>query len=237
MGPVHLLYVDESGKSGAQDFKQPWYVLGGLVVHESAWQAMEADLNREVDRLVPPPREDTWELHMAHLHHRKGAFSRTPATVRFALVDAVFDVLDHHGATLIVVGIDKKAHDRKYRYPQPVEEVAYRLMLERFNTHVGRQADKLGVVVCDEQKQVERATRKAHSQYRRVGTGMAVIDHVIETPFFTPSHWSRMLQMVDIVAYYAARHLRGATASYWSRIEKRLDGYPSYGGKGLKTFP
>jgi len=234
---MHLGYLDESGKSGPKDFDQPWYVLCGLIIHETQWQPMEAALNAEIDRLIPPPRPDTWELHMAHIHHRKGFFAGMPATTRFGLVDAVFDVLDRFGAKLIIVGVDKKAHDGKYRFPEPVEDVAYRLMLERFNTYVGRQTDKLGVVVCDEQKEVERATRKAHSRYRRIGTGMAVIDHVIETPFFTPSHWSRMLQMIDVVAYYAARRLRGASAVYWPRIEQRLDGYPNYGGKGLTTFP
>ncbi len=234
---MHLLYVDESGKSGEKDFAQPWYVLGGLVVHESAWQALEGDLNGEIDRIVPPPRPDTWELHMAHIHHRKGFFAGMPTATRFGLVDAVFDVLDHYRPTLIMVGIDKKAHDGKYRHPQPVEDVAYRFMLERFNAYVGRQQDKLGVVVCDEQKEVERATRKAHSRYRRVGTGMMVIDHVIETPFFTPSHWSRMLQIIDVATYYVARRLRHASSLYWPRIEPLLDCYPDYVGKGLKTFP
>ena len=32
-GPVHLLYLDESGKSGPKDFSQPYYVLGGMIVH------------------------------------------------------------------------------------------------------------------------------------------------------------------------------------------------------------
>jgi Protein of unknown function (DUF3800) len=235
---VHLLYLDESGKSGPRDFTQPWYVLGGLIVPEDRWQQVERDLNAQIDAIVPPPRSDSWELHMTLIHHRKGAFAGMEASKRFGLVDAVFDVMDRHGLTLIFVGIDKKAHQSKYRFPEPVEKVAYRLMLERFNTYVGRHGDQLGLVVSDEQKEIELATRKAHSRYRRLGTGMAQIDHVIETPFFTPSHWSRMLQMIDVATYYVARRLRGAsTASYWGRIERRLDGYPNYDGKGLKTFP
>jgi hypothetical protein len=236
---VHLLYLDESGKSGPKDFTQPWYVLGGLVVPEDGWQAVEADLNARIDAIVPPPRSDSWELHMSQLYHRKGPFAGMPSPERFGLVDAVFDVMDQHDLKLIFVGVDKKGLRQKYRYPDSVEEIAYRLMLERFNTYVGRhQGDQLGLVVSDEQKEIELATRKAHSRYRRDGTGVAQIDQVIETPFFTPSHWSRMLQMIDVATYYVARHLRGATtATYWGRIEQRLDGYPSYAGKGLKTFP
>jgi hypothetical protein len=234
---VHLLYLDESGKSGATDFTQPWYVLGGLIIPEEKWKAVEGDLNSAIDEVVPSPRPDDWELHMSLIAHRKKYFSQMSPEDRFALVDAVFDVMDWHDLKLIFVAIDKEKHQDKYAHPDPVELVAYMFMLERFNYCVGRQG-AIGLVVADEQKEVELSTRKAHSRYRKDGTGMSQIDHVIETPFFTPSHWSRPLQMIDVAAYYVARHLRGATtASYWSRLERRLDGYPRYDGKGLKTFP
>jgi hypothetical protein len=172
MGVVQMLYLDESGKSGLFDRSQPWYVLGGLVIREDQWLRIEEELNARIDKLIPPPRAETWEL------------------------------------------------------------------LERFDRYIGRQSDKLGVVVSDEQKEVELATRRAHSKYRRLGTDFQSITHIIETPFFTPSHWSRMLQIVDVVTFYTARHLRGATTGpYWPRIEALLDGYPNYVGKGLKRFP
>lgn len=234
---MHLLYLDESGKSGPADYTQPWYVLGGLILPEADWQPVETDLNAAIDAVVPPPRPDDWELHMSLIAHRKKHFASMSAQNRFALVDAVFDVMEAYELKMIFVGIDKEAHRKKYAYPDPVEDIAYRFMLERFNYCVGRQ-NTLGLVVADEQKEIEISTRKAHSRYRRDGTGLAQIEHVIETPFFTPSHWSRPLQMIDVATYYVARHLRGATtASYWDRIEYQLDGYPNYKGKGLKTFP
>jgi hypothetical protein len=234
---MHLLYVDESGKSGPKDYTQPWYVLGGLILPEEKWTTVERDLNEAIESVVPAPRPDDWELHMTLIAHRKKHFSSMSETDRFALVDAVFDVMEWHDLKLIFAAIDKEKHQRKYTYPDPVERVAYMLMLERFNYCVGRQG-AIGLVVADEQKEVELSTRKEHSRYRRDGTGVARIEHVIETPFFTPSHWSRPLQMIDVATYYVARHLRGATtASYWDRIERRLDGYPRYTGKGLKIFP
>lgn len=234
---MYLLYLDESGKSGPTDYTQPWYVLGGMIVPEDKWRAAENDLNAAIDQVVPSPRPDDWELHMTLIAHRKKYFTQMSEDDRFALVDAVFDVMDWHDLRLIFVAIDKEKHQNKYAYPDPVERVAYMFMLERFNYCVGRKGE-IGLVVADEQKEVELSTRKAHSRYRRDGTGMSKIEHVIETPFFTPSHWSRPLQMIDVATYYVARHLRHATtAGYWDRIEKRLDGYPRYEGKGLKTFP
>jgi hypothetical protein len=65
---------------------------------------------------------------------------------------------------------------------------------------------------------------------------------VIETPFFAPSHWSRMLQIVDVAAWLCNRMLRNQANGYappaeWLRIEPCLDNYPSYRGWGLKLFP
>jgi hypothetical protein len=233
---VHFLYLDESGKSGPQDFQQPWYVLGGLIVQDSRWHAMEADLNSRIDALVPPPRPETWELHMAHIFHGKSHFKRMPYDTRYGLVDAAFDVLHEHQATLILVGIEKRAYSEG-RWSDPVESVAYRFMIERFNNYLRRQEDHLGAVVFDEQKEQEGATRRAHSRYRRQGTGWQTIDNILETPFFTPSHWSRMLQLVDVATYWAAKYLAGGDDRYWPQIEELLDCWPDYRGKGLKTFP
>jgi hypothetical protein len=179
---------------------------------------------------------------MADIYHGKGHFKRMPRSTRNALVDSVFDVLDAHHPTLIMVGIHKRAHNLRYAYPDPVENVAYRFMIERYNTYLGRQSDHRGIVVCDEQKELATLTRRAHSQYRREGTEWTEIESVIETAFFTPSHWSRMLQVVDVVTYWTARYLRSrlvgtASPRYWARIEPHLDCHPLYRGKGLKVFP
>jgi hypothetical protein len=224
---MHLLYLDESGKSGPRDFTQPFYVLGGQIVHEKQWIAMESDLNAQVDWLVPPPRDDTWKLRGVDLHHGKAAFKQTARRTREALTDAVFNVIERHSPTVIVVAIDKAAHHRQYVRPDPVEEVAYLFMLERFDAYLRHHDDSFGLVVSDQQKEVEAATRRAHSRYRREGTRWQTIERVIETPFFTPSHWSRMLQATDVVTYWAARYVKTRGSSHvfhphWDRIDHGL---------------
>ena len=130
---------------------------------EDRWQAVEADLNAAIEAIVPAPRPDDWELHMSLIAHRKKHFSQMSEKDRFELVDAVFDVMEWHDLRLIFVGIDKEKHRKKYSYPDPVEDVAYMFMLERFNYCVARLGT-LGLVVADEQKEIEISTRKAHSR-------------------------------------------------------------------------
>ena len=151
-------------------------------------------------------------------------------------------MIDAHRPKLIVVAVDKAAHVAKYKDPDPPEAISYQLLIERFDRFLSRQGPDIGIVVSDEQKGAEDPIRVAHSHYRRYGTSWQRIDHVIETPFFVPSHWSRMLQIVDVVAYWINRLLKAGAAGTtkpaeaW-RLEPHLDGYPNYMGKGLKLFP
>jgi hypothetical protein len=238
---MYMLYVDESGKSGLRDPVQPFHVLGGLAVHERQWQPMERDLDARIDALVPPPRAHTWELHMTDMVNSKGCFKGVALQTRDALRDAVFDVIEAHRPTFIFIALDKQKHVARYANPDPPEDVTYELMIERFDRFL-RRRDEVGVIVSDDQKGAEDQIRKAHSRYRKGGTGWSQIDHVIETPFFAPSHWSRMLQIVDVATWFAARKLRNEQRGrpappQWSRIEPFLDGHPSPSGKGFKMFP
>lgn len=202
---------------------------------------MEADLNARIDALVPPPRPHYWELHMTDMWNGKGLFAGLSRATRRALWDAVLDVIDAHAPTFIFIVIDKPALVAKYFTPDPPEDLAYRFMIERFDSFLGRR-DEVGVIVSDEQKGAEDVIRRAHSRYRSTGTGYQRITSVIETPFFAPSHWSRMLQVVDVATWFINRGHREnrkgkAPPPEMFRLERHLDGYPAYTGRGLKVFP
>src|SRR5688572_26118367 len=114
-------------------------------------------------------------------------------------------------------------------------------MIERFDSFLARRGE-VGVIVSDEQKGSEDVIRRAHSLYRSRGTGYQRIANVLETPFFAPSHWSRMLQVVDVATWFINRGHRenrkgNAVPPEMFRLEQHLDGYPTYDGRGLKVFP
>ena len=239
---MYFLYVDESGKSGLHDPVQPFHVLGGLIVEESKWLAMESDLNARIDVIVPPPRPHDWELHMTEMVNGKGYFKSLRRQDRTALGEAVLDVIDAHNPTFIFTIIDKQRHVAKYGANAiPPEDYTYMLMIERFNYFLGRQGE-IGLIVSDDQKGSEDAIRRAHARYRSHGTGYARIEHVIETPFFVPSHWSRMLQIVDVATWFVNRHMRNQAKGSPSppgceRLTPHLDCYPGHMGRGWKLVP
>jgi Protein of unknown function (DUF3800) len=244
---MYLLYTDESGKSGLRDPIQPYHALGGVVVHDSDWLAVERDLMGRIDALVPPPRVDGWELHMTDIWNGKGFCRRIPRATREALWGAVLDVIDAHRLTLFMMVIDKAAHVQQYAHPQSPESLVYEFMIERFDRFLHRQGDRVGMVVADEAKGQEDTIRAAHASYRASGTSQQSIHYVVETPFFVPSHYSVMLQLIDVATWWCTRTLRTApsrdivtgstTVAEWGRLRQWLDVAPSGQIVGFKIFP
>jgi hypothetical protein len=244
---MFLLYTDESGKSGLNDhLRQPFHVLGGVVVHDQRWQQVEADLMTRIEVLVPQPRPTKWELHMTDIWNGKRMFAATSRSTCEGLADAVIDVIETHRLKLFMMIVDKKAHIDRYITPTKPEFLTYEFMIERFDKFLNRQNDQVGLIVADDAKGQEDAIRRAHAQYRQGGTSQQTIAHVVETPFFVPSHYSVMLQIADVAAWWCARALRTdgrqiawgpTTVPQWGRLRQHIDVAPSGQLVGFKVFP
>ena len=52
---MHLVYLDESGNTGKdlKDLQQPVFVLAALIVPETCWQNLEADLEMSLRSYFP----------------------------------------------------------------------------------------------------------------------------------------------------------------------------------------
>jgi hypothetical protein len=238
-----LLYVDESGKSGPRDPRQPSYILAGVIVSEAQWRDVEVDLAARVDLICLPPRPSNWEIHAADIAHGKRFAKGLSRNNKRALIGAVLDVIDAFDLRLEFVVIDKLAHLQKYMNPVPFELLAYRFMIERFEYFLGNHADQpLGMVVSDDQKGQEETIRAAHAALRKQGSTYGQIVRIVETPFFAPSHASCMLQIADVCAYQCNRLLRAerarlAVPEEWNRLVPHIDNIPGRGFVGFKRFP
>jgi hypothetical protein len=233
---VFFLYLDESGKSGLDDPAQPYYVLGGMAIPDTSIQAIQADLMTRIDRFVPPPRHERWELHMTDIVHGKGPFKVMPRGTRDGLLAAVCDVMDAHTPKLLMCAVNKQKLKKKYKRPDAPEDIAYTFMTERYDVFLGRRQPTVGIIVSDDQKGAEERLRRALSHYRSAGTMWQTIKHIVEAPFFVPSHWSTGIQMVDVAAYWCNRALQATDAGEaepapWTRLKRHLD------FQGLKVFP
>src|SRR3954468_19134734 len=96
---MHLVYFDESGNSGnnLNDSDQPIFVLGALIVPEDCWQAVEADLEKELQTHFPAVAAEGGEIHSGDLRGSRGYFKGVAVPDRVALRDAWLNVAQGHG--------------------------------------------------------------------------------------------------------------------------------------------
>jgi hypothetical protein len=241
---LYILYLDESGKSGLKDPVQPYFVLGGVIVKHEDWRAIETYFERALEPIVPRTlRPVGWELHMVDIEYGKGYCTQVPRATRRKLCETALDVIEHFDLTVLVMVIDKRKMTTKTAWmKKPMDVWAYEFMVERYQ-HLLRRQQELGIVVGDEQKGTEALSRSQHAIWRRSGTSaLNRVDRVIETVFFVPSHHSLMLQLADIVAYWANRAAKSSASlsvvpAQWTRIQRHLDTLNNGKQVGYKLWP
>ncbi len=109
-----LVYLDESGNSGNNltHPQQPLFCLAALLVPESSWVAVEADLSGEIDRFFPPPRPDDFEVHASELINPRGFFRSFPIQHRLDFLAAALGVARKHKLKVIHRAIEKRRYLR-----------------------------------------------------------------------------------------------------------------------------
>ena len=108
---MHLIYFDESGQTGTnlRDTVQPVFVLGALVVPESAWLVLEKDLQAAIEKYFPAPRPENFEIHATEISNpRNGYFRQLAVAHRLAFRDEWFRIAKKHALKFVYRAISKK---------------------------------------------------------------------------------------------------------------------------------
>jgi hypothetical protein len=214
---VHLVYLDESGQSGANlnDAAQPIFVLAALVVPETAWLPLERDLQAAVQQYFPPPRPDRFEIHATALRNGGGFFRQFSVTHRLAFRDACLGAARRHGLKLIYRAIVKR------RFRDWIQTAFGRGVF--VNPHVfafalaARVVDEylkslpgapLGIFIADENREIIGDVEKAIRLLRGI-EGSLKLGQIVEKGFFIDSSGSLLLQLCDLCAYSARKKEEG----------------------------
>src|SRR5579872_3362602 len=164
---MYLFYVDESGDSGRVGSPTRYFVLSGLVVHETKWR--EA-LNRFVEFRLK--MRSTFgllikeEIHAGTMLTRPGPLARIKRNDRLTIIRNLLDeIAKNSNFNVVNVRIDKQRKPDDY----DVFENAWRVLIQRFeNTLIHKnfpsaaEADH-GVIFCD-----ETDATKLRSLYRKM---------------------------------------------------------------------
>ena len=206
---MHLVYFDETGNTGKDlnSLQQPVFVLCALLVSKDVWLDLEQALQDSIDKLLPPPRPDDFEIHGADLRNGTGCFRGVAINVRLAFRSAWLKTAREHQLKLTYRAIEKKrfqkwlldAFGRGVSINPHV--VAFPLLARVVDDYLrSLPGSPKGVFVLDENKDIGRDVEKSIRVLRGMD-GSLRLGQIIEKGFFIDSRLSLPLQLCDLCAY------------------------------------
>ena len=210
---MYLMYVDESGDSGLNILQTKYFILSGLVVHESDWR-------RLIDCLVAFRKtiRDAYglplrvEIH-AMVFIRKMVCS-LPKHERLAILRNFIDELakiDYISFTNIVIDKEKFI---KYHPDGDIFTTAWKYLFQRFENTLlygnfpGAHSKDYGIIFTDNTDggKLTRLVRKMNvynpiSDNSGIGYANKPIRRIIEDPHGQDSKSSLPIQACDVCAY------------------------------------
>lgn len=227
---MFLFYVDESGNTGSDldSRDQPVHWLIAVGVTPSALNDIETEmLTTAVSYFGWQARTADFELHGSDIFSgRKEEYRRLSVDQRVQLYSDLLQLIGQHDCVLFVRGIDKQRHkeraERMGYDPDHPHRLGFMYLVERLDEWLedqqprteifGTASTTFGLVIADEQKEVDRDVVKGFAMWRMYGTDHGYrarnIKFLIDTVHYVPSQDSWLIQLADCVAFVRNRYGR-----------------------------
>lgn len=246
---MHLLFVDESGtppKPSAH--QQNYFVIAGLVIPEDRWPGLR-------DKLIGAKRaagyrgEVKWRFFAPNNNDEDNPMRSWEQATKNDFRDRIFKIITDakscriiacisEGQTAYGLGNVNNQDDLYFRTYKPVTE-RFEYFLQDLTRTSGR--DTYGIIVADHRgKGDDDSMRQRHERLiREAGQYTSDYANFIEGLFFSPSHLSIGIQLVDMVAGAIWRAQAHGDRTWYDVLrpsfrasnQGRIDGY------GLVRFP
>lgn len=218
---MRLFYIDESGNTGTKhDVNEPIHWLAAVGISASAVKAIENQMLSLALKYFPGrARRPDFEFHGSDLFSGRGECNGIAPAQRIKVYEEMMQLLSNYDCVLFIRGIDKQLHQQRAReksyIPEHPHQLASRYLFERIdewlqNQQVNGQEPLYGLLVADEQKEVERDAVKNFASWREWGTQRGYrarnIDFLIDTIHYVPSQDSWLIQLADCVVFLRNRY-------------------------------
>ena len=201
-----LCFVDES-------FKGDFYGFAGVVADEHATRQLTSALNGIIlQASVDWGIKRDVELHGYPIFHGKEAWTVIGARARVSTFERSIEAILAADVSILLRSIHKQRLVRRQSresYPVnfPPEQVCFQHILQRADS-LARGRNTHALVIADERGDRDRH-RERFAMYQTSGTpGVymhTMLDRLLDTVHFAPSHHSRMLQAADMLAFVYQR--------------------------------
>ncbi len=199
-----LAYLDES-------FSSDRYVISALIVPDHQAKSLTFDLDELATNLIfdIPELKQLREFHGHSIMQAKDDWEplQKALRLRIGVFEKCLKIIAKHDVKIIIRSVDLIALRTKYRTHLEPHEICLSFLYERIDEYAIKEAQN--VLVMADGVIEEDGHRKDLWRYQRTGTWgyrSRIIQNVIDTIYFTPSHSSRLVQAADLIAYLAHRY-------------------------------
>lgn len=199
-----LVYIDETGSSGAGASSQPCLTLVAVIVHEDKVRALTSAMQKVTMQHLGWIPED-FEFHGNEIWQGTGYWKGKTPPELIAVYKSAIQILVDLNISVAHSSIDKeKLH---IRYAGGADNNAYGLALQFLLEKIdGGTTNR--IIVADEAKEQELGAVKMVADLQHWGLGMVpgkTLKTVIDSLHYVRSHVSPGVQMADLVAYVLQR--------------------------------
>ena len=246
---MFLFYLDESGNTGSDlsSVDQPIHWLLTLGVSPQGVRSIEQAMSALALRYFRSrARQPKFEFHGNHIFSGRGECRLIAPAHRVTLYGELVSLVGMHGGRLFIRGIHKARHaeraNEKGYEPEHPHKLAFQFLIERLDAFLEDQQPKdeiqasspppvLGLIVADEQKEVDRVIIRSFAFWRSHGTGLGFrardLHYLLDTVHYVPSHDSWLIQLADCLAFLRSRYARvlrstGPRKENWSQSERAV---------------
>ncbi|HET6248739.1 MAG TPA: DUF3800 domain-containing protein [Tepidisphaeraceae bacterium] len=212
---MHLIYLDESGNSGLNlnNAQQPVFVLCALVVDESRWQGLDAELQETIARQFPTGIPKGFEVHGTDLRSGHGFFEGVPVPERIEFRNKWLSIAPRHGVKIVYRAIEKHRYAGWLRLSMGggvlinPHIAAFPLVAKVVNDYLKElRPSQLGMFIFDENREI---TVDVENSIRllRGNAGTIQLGQIVEKGFFIDSAKSLPIQLADVCALTLRKHV------------------------------
>ena len=219
---MYLLYVDESGEPNNESDKH--FVLGGVAIFERQIYHLNEALN-ELQRQYFPTITEQIEFHASDIYRRnKEPWHSLPRAKSVEIAQNIYGIIrDSHqfGVVLFAVVIDRGFQSVTDLVGRSFEELCDRFDLFLTRLHK-EQNEQRGLIILDDSR-YEARLKQLLAIYRTTGTRYGTVYNLPESPVFTESSTTRMLQLADFCSWAVFRRYEHGDTSYLDMIINKFD--------------
>lgn len=204
---MYLAYFDEVKYEVG---KSPFFYIGGIIVDEKKSSHFESDIAQIQRNFFGTSilSRDT-ELHGSEAFNGKANFKKRSLEQKVELFKNIGKAIIINEVAIRIVKIDVLSHRSKYNFPEPHYQLGLTLFLERICDFL-EEKGSLGIAFGDyEQDEIAKSILD-FSQIKQDGKTFGPLGrplvNLIDTIYMTHSHFSRFLQVADMVCYMAQRY-------------------------------